>query len=870
MAIQYNENIKIAAPLPLDSRYLSLRTSGGNPLPYSSTTEVNTTIISSERYIGLTVNINNVEYWYMDGIADGDLILKTITGGTTGSGITGATNLGFFSGKTGIQTLPITHFTNSNYTGNYQSLYNWYYRGTDAKIHTGTPADGIPKRGYLKSVFPVKSWVWNEYIGLGSTVGWILVDGSVESQIGLSPTVELYYPPSTAYTQTIWVTGTAYPSLTDVGISTVTGSLTGGTTLTIGGPPYAKEVDHVVQFRTLISDTPDNIKVTFDESFVHISGITSVLQGENVGGGTGNVFKQRTGTTMQFRTIEGTGDTAIYQVGDRILISATGSVTGTTQAVNVGTGTGVFKSKTGNTLQFRSLLGSGNTLISQVGNDVVIYSSGGGGTITGATNGISLVGVSGATVALGGGLTTPTILTISGSTSLTIDDTRVTKEGIIYGGDYSASFADNSLVTRKYVDTMAIGLQPKLAVWVATTSNITLSGLSTVDGVMTTNGMRVLVKNQSGNTTPAVTNGIYIASGSTWKRSTDFDGNPHGEIQQGALIPVLTGSTNHNTLWVLITPDPITGGTTPLLFSPFSTPGSYVGGTGIDVSGGTISINIPTYGIITNAITGVTNIGSGTSICSGVGSHNITLNTIIGSGTTCVSKVGNEIRIFSSGGGTLTGATNGLSLSGQIVVLGGTLTGNTCICTSVYSLNIGCLNTAELSVNPSSISAFHCANASNGSAMSICNTGLTLSNKVSSISCSVTLGANALVYGGCYHSCYVNRTLVDKEYVDKELSGTSNVLLYKTISNTYYTGRYDDVIGVSGISTNQIYLYPTPVTGQRISVVDICGNALGDPITINGYGKNINNGTCSTINTDYGSVTFVYNGIFWSAIAFVN
>jgi len=147
---------------------------------------------------------------------------------------------------------------------------------------------------------------------------------------------------------------------------------------------------------------------------------------------------------------------------------------------------------------------------------------------------------------------------------------------------------------------------------------------------------------------------------------------------------------------------------------------------------------------------------------------------------------------------------------------------------------------------------------------------LTLSNKTSSVSCSVTLGTNALIYGGCYHSCYVNRTLVDKEYVDKQISGCSNILNVKRVCNTYYTLRNDDVIAVSGISTNQIYLFPTPVLGERISVVDICGNALGDPITINGYGNQINNGSCSTINTDYGSVTFVWNGIFWSAIAFVN
>ena len=60
MAIQYNENIKIAAPNPLDWRYLSNRTLNGSQLPYSGITEVNNKIIPSERYTGLTVLYVNI------------------------------------------------------------------------------------------------------------------------------------------------------------------------------------------------------------------------------------------------------------------------------------------------------------------------------------------------------------------------------------------------------------------------------------------------------------------------------------------------------------------------------------------------------------------------------------------------------------------------------------------------------------------------------------------------------------------------------------------------------------------------------------------------------------------------------------------
>ena len=67
-----------------------------------------------------------------------------------------------------------------------------------------------------------------------------------------------------------------------------------------------------------------------------------------------------------------------------------------------------------------------------------------------------------------------------------------------------------------------------------------------------------------------------------------------------------------------------------------------------------------------------------------------------------------------------------------------------------------------------------------------------------------------------------------------------------------------------------IWLPVSPRFGQSVSIADIAGNALDYNIVINGNGKCINGATCSTINTDYGSVTFINNGIFWSAVAYIN
>jgi len=72
MAIILNDNLKINAGKPVDSKYL---TSTGTS--YHSIAQVNNTIAISERYTGLTVNISGVEYWYGKGITNSDLVLKS-------------------------------------------------------------------------------------------------------------------------------------------------------------------------------------------------------------------------------------------------------------------------------------------------------------------------------------------------------------------------------------------------------------------------------------------------------------------------------------------------------------------------------------------------------------------------------------------------------------------------------------------------------------------------------------------------------------------------------------------------------------------------------------------------------------------------
>ena len=169
-------------------------------------------------------------------------------------------------------------------------------------------------------------------------------------------------------------------------------------------------------------------------------------------------------------------------------------------------------------------------------------------------------------------------IVLSNSQATFIDD-RATPTGFQYANDYSINYVNRSLVDKAYVDSVATGLKVISSTEVSTIGNITLSGLQTIDGVSVTNGMRVLVKNQNTGSQ----NGIYSASTSTWTRTSDFDFSIIGEIANGDLIPVISGTTNGNTIWVLTTPDPVVSGET-LTFSLFSKTSGVIGGNGICVT----------------------------------------------------------------------------------------------------------------------------------------------------------------------------------------------------------------------------------------------------------------------------------------------
>jgi hypothetical protein len=285
-----------------------------------------------------------------------------------------------------------------------------------------------------------------------------------------------------------------------------------------------------------------------------------------------------------------------------------------------------------------------------------------------------------------------------------------------------------------------------------------------------------------------------------------------------------------------------------------------------------------------------------TAIVSGVRFTGLTVN-ISGSEYWYKNGILNGDLIAKSLGGTIIGGANGLSTSGQNVILGGALTGTTYIGitngdliitggtgSTAYSFNKSCLSLmtscgASFSIND--VSDCIRISTKGGAYFGLAGSA---SEDYGGI---VTSGGSNLSVDGRY--CYISLdacsirlctapplgstsdALLVWNSIDKQIKQiSSNVVTVCNIISQYTATSGSSFIGVSG--TTCVFLMNNPNCGQKVSVADICGDALSNPITINGNGKRINDSTCtcSIINTNYGSITFIYNGYFWSAVAFTN
>ena len=276
------------------------------------------------------------------------------------------------------------------------------------------------------------------------------------------------------------------------------------------------------------------------------------------------------GVTPQ--AITGTTVTASTGFVGALTGNVTGNVTGNTAGVHTGAVTGnVTGNLTGNVTA-----STGTSTFNNVQIDGTLdMSSGTVGTIT--------------------GLATPTNST-DAATKGYVDTADALKLNLS-GGTMSGNIAmgtnkitglgtptgDADAVTKSYVDAIAQGIDAKASVVAATTANITLSGTQTIDGVSVAANDRVLVKDQ----TTTSQNGIYIASASSWTRSTDADA--WTELV-AAYTFVEGGTTNGSNGYFCTVAAGGTLGTTAVTWTQFSGAGQITAGAGLVKSGNTLDV----------------------------------------------------------------------------------------------------------------------------------------------------------------------------------------------------------------------------------------------------------------------------------------
>jgi hypothetical protein len=111
-------------------------------------------------------------------------------------------------------------------------------------------------------------------------------------------------------------------------------------------------------------------------------------------------------------------------------------------------------------------------------------------------------------------------------------------------------------------------------------------------------GERVLVKNQ----TLGQENGIYVFNGAAAAMTRASDADTSAEVTAGLFTFVSEGTANADSGWYLTTNNPITLGTTPLVFVQFSGAGQIVSGAGLTKTGNTLDVGAGA-GITVNADT---------------------------------------------------------------------------------------------------------------------------------------------------------------------------------------------------------------------------------------------------------------------------
>lgn len=148
------------------------------------------------------------------------------------------------------------------------------------------------------------------------------------------------------------------------------------------GTVFRDKTGVTLNFKTLLEG--DNITFVNGTDTIEINAVLPIIDegeintGANVGTGTGLIFRDKTSETLNFKSLVQGSNITLTNDANEITIA--GPAPGETNtAANVGTGEEVYKEKVGAELRFRTLVAGTNITLTENTNDITINSTASGG-----------------------------------------------------------------------------------------------------------------------------------------------------------------------------------------------------------------------------------------------------------------------------------------------------------------------------------------------------------------------------------------------------------------------------------------------------------------------------------------------------------